>query len=294
MGSPDKDRTLIKVAKLSVEYLRDDAKTGEARGHRALADVSFEIGRGETLGLMGESGCGKSTLALALLGLLARERAHVTGSIAFGGRELVGLSERAFAEIRGARIAMIYQEPEIALSPFLRAGEQIAEVVHAHRDWRWKQCRDAAFAALERMKFGDTERIYRSYPHQLSGGQRQRVVFAQALACEPELIVADEPTASLDARNQAEAIELLREARRETGASLLLISHTPEIQASLADRLMVMSEGAIAEHGKFDELYWNPKHACTRAMLRPSGRAAERMRKKHATGRGAEQEQLVR
>lgn len=240
----------------------------------ALEDVSFAIEPGETVGVMGESGCGKTTVALAILGLLPRERAQVSGSIRFRNEEMLAMREKQLRWIRGAAISMIYQEPELALSPFLRVGDQVAEVLRAHRRWKWNQCHQAAFAALGRIGFDDPERIYRSYPHQLSGGQRQRVVFAQALACEPALIIADEPTASLDAQSQAEMIDLLREIRRQREVSLLLISHTPEIQASLADRLIVMSQGRIIEQGGFEQLYWRSSHNLTKAMLR-SGRDAQ-------------------
>ena len=259
---------LLRIKKLSVEYLvRDDNPAP------ALADVFLTISQGQVVGLMGESGCGKTTLAMAILGLLPRERARVLGSIRFRDQELLSTGERELRSIRGTGISMIYQEPEMALSPFLRAGDQIAEVVRAHRKTKRKECRDIAFAALERMGFDDPQRIYRSYPHQLSGGQRQRVVFAQALVCEPALIVADEPTASLDARSQAKMIDLLAQIKEQRQVSILLISHTPEIQASLADRLAVMSEGKIIEQGTFDEMYWNPSQSLTREMLRPARKA---------------------
>lgn len=253
---------LLRVQNLNVEYCFDGPPLA-----RALEDVSFAIGRGETVGVMGESGCGKTTLATAILGLLPRERARVSGSIRFCDQEIVGMSDRKLHQIRGAGIAIVHQDPEVALSPFLRAGEQVAEVVRAHRQWKWNQCREAAFGALKRMGFDEPERVYRSYPHQLSGGQRQRVVLAQALVCDPALIIADEPAASLDARTQAEIVTLLLEIKKARQTSLLLISHTPEIQASLADRLMVMSEGRIIEEGSFDHLYWQPARELTKAML---------------------------
>jgi ABC-type glutathione transport system ATPase component len=245
---------------------------------QALAGVSFEITPGEVMGLMGESGCGKTTLAMAILGVLPRESAKVSGSIRFRGGEMLAMREKRLREIRGSGISMIYQEPELALSPFLCAGDQVAEVIQAHRDCNWTQCRDAALAAIERMGFEEPERIYGSYLHQLSGGQRQRIVFAQALACEPALIVADEPTASLDARTQAEVIELLHDIKSQRQVSILLISHTPEIQASLSDRLIVMSQGQIIEHGSFDQLYWNPARAVTKMLLHASDDSHARQR----------------
>jgi ABC-type glutathione transport system ATPase component len=266
MGSRETN-PLLQVRELSVRY-----RSARSKPHQALDKVTLDIEPGEIVGLMGESGCGKTTLALALLGLLPADGADISGSVLFQGSETLSMGERSLQRIRGAGISMIYQEPEIALSPFLRAGDQIAEVVRAHHDWKWNRCREAAFAALERMGFDEPSRIYQSYPHQLSGGQRQRIVFAQALICEPALIIADEPTASLDARSQAEMIGLLRVIREQKQVSMLLISHTPEIQASLADRLVVMSQGRIIEEGSFDRLYWDASHPVTNAMLRPKNR----------------------
>ena len=243
--------------------------------HQAVAGMQFEIASGEVVGLMGESGCGKSSLALALLGLLPREGCEVRGSAMFRGHDLVGMPERALQEIRGAGISLVFQEPGISLSPVMRAGDQIAEVIHAHRRGNWKSCRAEAETMLARVGLTPTARIFSAYPHQLSGGQCQRVVLAQALCCNPALLIADEPTASLDARSRADFLALLRKLKEESDISILLISHTPEIQASLADRLLVMKEGRIVEQGRFDELYHSPKHAYTRWMLRRTRRTVD-------------------
>ncbi len=143
----------------------------------------------------------------------------------------------------------------------MKIRDQVAEVIHAHNDWKWERCRAEAELALARVGFSDVPRIFSAYPHQLSGGQRQRVVLAQALACKPALLIADEPAASLDARSQSEILALLRKLQRELRISILLISHAPEVQASLADRLMVMANGRIVEQGPFEQLYRNPSHA---------------------------------
>ncbi len=230
--------------------------------------VSFDVAPGEVVGLMGESGCGKSSTALALLGLLAKQRAEVVGSIVLRGQELLGMKEAELQKIRGSKISLVFQEPGIALSPVMRVGDQVAEVIHAHREWSWKRCRTEAETILARVGLGSAARIYSAYPHQLSGGQRQRVVLAQALCCEPSLLVADEPTASLDARSQADFLALLRGIKSQFGISILLISHSPELQASLADRLLVMKNGLIIEEGSFERLYENPAHDYTRMMLR--------------------------
>jgi peptide/nickel transport system ATP-binding protein len=253
---------LLKVRDLAVEFRND-----RAQGHKGLDGISFEVGRGEVVGLMGESGGGKSTTALTLLGLLQTDRACVTGSAIFLGQELLSLREREWQTIRGARISLVFQEPEIALSPVMRVGNQVAEVIHAHRDWDWRRCRAEARTALTRGGLTD-ERFFSAYPHQLSGGQRQRVVLAQALACEPALLIADEPTASLDARSQADFLALLDKLRVEIGLGVLLISHSPEVQATLADRLLILREGRILEQGAFEALYHSPSHAYTRTLFR--------------------------
>ena len=248
---------------LNVAYRVADGST-----HRAVENASFEIGAGEVLGLMGESGCGKTSIALALLGLLTNEQAQVSGSIEFRGKELLTTNEREMREIRGSGISMVFQEPGIALNPVMRVRDQVAEVIHAHKKESWKKCREDAQSALVRVGLPDTQRIFSAYPHQLSGGQRQRVALAQAIACEPALLIADEPTASVDARSQQELIALLRQLQRDSGIAILLISHSAEVQARLADRLMVMERGRVVEQGQFEKLYRHPSQACTRAMLR--------------------------
>ncbi|MFZ0332967.1 MAG: ABC transporter ATP-binding protein [Candidatus Acidiferrales bacterium] len=255
--------SLLQVRNLTIRYQVDGAEP-----HRAVDGVSFDVAPGEVVGLMGESGCGKSSTALALLGLLAKQRAEVVGSIVLRGQELLGMKEAELQKIRGSKISLVFQEPGIALSPVMRVGDQVAEVIHAHREWSWKRCRTEAETILARVGLGSAARIYSAYPHQLSGGQRQRVVLAQALCCEPSLLVADEPTASLDARSQADFLALLRGIKSQFGISILLISHSPELQASLADRLLVMKNGLIIEEGSFERLYENPAHDYTRMMLR--------------------------
>ena len=254
---------LLRVRDLTVRY------GPERSQHRAaVTGVSFDVAPGEVVGLMGESGCGKTSIAMALLGMLPKGRAFVSGSVRFQGQEILSMNENALQKIRGAAISMVHQEPAVALSPVMRVGDQIAEIIHAHRNWTWNCCHAEAGCMLARVGLTDTNRIYSAYPHQLSGGQRQRVLLAQALSCEPQLVIADEPTAALDACSQAEFLVLLRKLRQELRVSILLISHTAEIQASLADRLLIMSEGQIVEQGRFEQLYAAPSHACTKAMLR--------------------------
>jgi ABC-type glutathione transport system ATPase component len=257
---------LLQVRGLTVEF-----RAGNAAAHRAVDGVSFQISAGEVVGLMGESGCGKTTLAHALLRLHDRDCVDISGSALFHEQDLLSLGERALQKVRGAKISLISQEPGIALCPVRRVGDQIAEVQRAHARRSRKECRSEAESWLDRIGLQPTSRFWSAYPHQLSGGQRQRVVLAQALICKPELLIADEPTASLDARNQAEFVDLLCELKSQLGLSVLLISHTPEIQASLADRLLVMRAGRIVEQGTLAQMFRNPSDDYTRAMLCPAG-----------------------
>jgi peptide/nickel transport system ATP-binding protein len=271
--------TFLKVGDLRIGY-----RSVGSTPWQAVDGVTFDIAPGEVLGVMGESGCGKTSIALAVLGLLPKDRTEISGSIVFRGQDLLEMDERSLRRIRGAEISMVYQEPGIALSPLMPVGAQIAEVVHAHREWRWKQCRAEACSMLARVGLPSTDRIFSAYPHQLSGGQLQRVVLAQALVCRPSLLIADEPTAALDARSQADFVALLRELNQQLNISILLISHTPEIQASLADRVLVMKDGQIVEQGRFEELYWNSSQAYTKTLLRRNSLGIAR------AGAGAESE----
>jgi len=284
---------LLEVRHLTIQY-RTSHGTRDLRPELAVDRICLAIEPGEVVGLMGESGCGKSSVALALLGLLPKASAEITGSVSFGSRELLAMKERALQKIRGAEISLVFQEPEIALSPMMRVGEQVAEVIHAHRHWNWKQCRAEAESMLARVGLVKADGIFSAYPHQLSGGQRQRVVLAQALSCSPALLIADEPTASLDARSQAGFLSLLRSLKDELRLAILLISHTPEIQASLADRLLVMKSGRIVEEGSFEQLYRHSSRPYTRAILRRSPRAIDAHIDIDSQAEIPGQEQLVR
>jgi ABC-type glutathione transport system ATPase component len=273
MGTRRRDfmASLLQVRNLTVRY-----QCVRAVAHVAVDGVNFDLAPAEILGLMGESGCGKTTLAMATVGLLAKDSAAVSGSILFRGQELLGLDERTFRKLRGAKISLVAQEPGIALSPVLSVGEQISEVRHAHDGWSWKRSRQEAEDWLARVGLEPVKRISASYPHQLSGGQLQRVVLAQALACRPELVIADEPTASLDSVNEANFLTLLGELKAQLGISVLLISHSPHVQASLADRILVMKGGRIVDQGPFDELSRGSADRYTRDMLGLNPRWATR------------------
>lgn len=254
---------LLRVRGLTVHYRTDDGAEISA-----VDEASFDIASGEVVGLLGESGCGKTTVGLSLLGLLPPAGCLVGGSISFRDRELTGLDDGKFQKIRGAEISMIFQEPGIALSPVMRVGDQIAEVIRAHRPWSRRRCREEAKAVLEQVRFSDAARIYAAYPHQLSGGQRQRVVIGQAIACRPALVIADEPTTALDATVQAEILTLLRELKERFQIALLAISHNPAILAGLAERVLVMYAGRIVEAGGLLQVLRHPLHPYTQGLAR--------------------------
>ena len=233
----------------------------------ALRGVSFTIDRGETLGLIGESGCGKSITALALMGLLP-EGAKVTGSIRLDGRELVGLDEGTLCTLRGRRIGMVFQEPMTALNPLHTVGHQIAEPLRLHLKLSASEARQRALQLLERVRVPQAARRLDAYPHQLSGGQRQRVVIAIALACGPDLLVADEPTTALDATVQREVLELISDLVAERGMGLLLISHNLAVVARAVRRLMVMYGGIVAEAGPTESVFERLAHPYTRALFK--------------------------
>ncbi len=255
---------------------------GDAGSVATVVDgASFDLAAGEILGVLGESGGGKSTLALALLGLLPPRGRVVRGEVILRGRpagqaerpndadrDLLRMNERQLAAIRGEEISMVHQEPGISLSPCLRVGDQVADVVHAHRRWNRRRRREHALSLLERVRLEPPAEVYAAYPHQLSGGQRQRVAIAQALACEPSVVIADEPTAALDATTQARIVDLMRELNERSGAALIFISHDPALLASLADRLLVVYAGQIVEEGSVKRIYRHPAHPYTRELLR--------------------------
>ena len=206
-------------------------------------------------------------MALSLLGLLPEENTRQEGIIRFNSHALQNCSERDWEKLRGAEISLISQDPALALSPVRRVGEQIADVLQAHRPWKRSRCREEAEQLLLSVQLTDVRRIFSSFPFQLSGGQLQRIVIAQALACGPSLVIADEPTSALDSIIRAEILSLLHGLKLTRDIALLFISHEPEILAALADRILVMKEGRIVEQGTFAQLRHRPKNAFTRELL---------------------------
>jgi ABC-type glutathione transport system ATPase component len=232
----------------------------------ALRDVSLDLASGEGLGLLGASASGKTTLALALLGLLPADARIEAGSIEFNGREISALSERQWQHIRGSQIALVFQEPELALNPVMTVGSQISEVLRAHRTMSRAARRSEVTDLLTKVGLTDSK-IYSSYPVQLSGGQRQRVVIAQAIACRPLLLIADEPTSSLDTLTQSEILKLITGLRRRDAFALLFITHNPLLLPTLTDRVAVLHKGQIAEVGSTASILSEPQHARTRELL---------------------------
>ncbi len=254
--------TLLEVSGLTVSY-----RAGGEPETPAVSGVSFAVHAGEALGLLGESGCGKTTTALSLLRILPRAARITGGAIRFRGQDLLVLGRQELEKIRGAEIAMIFQEPTLALNPVMCIGDQVVEVMRAHLPWGRRRRREEALNLLRQVGLVDSGAYYAAFPHQLSGGQRQRALIAQALACGPSLIIADEPTTGLDTRTQAEVLGLLRELKTRLRTAFLFISHHPGVLAGLADRVLVMYAGRIVEDGELACVFANPLHPYTRGLL---------------------------
>ena len=248
----------------------------------AVDDVSFDVAPGETLAIVGESGSGKSVTALSLMRLIPDPPGRITaGQILFEGRDLLKIGEEQMRAIRGDRIAMIFQEPMSSLNPSLTVGLQVAEPIHQHRRTPWAQALDMARQLLDKVSIPDAAKRLHTYPHHYSGGMRQRTMIAMALACQPRLIIADEPTTALDVTVQAQILDLLKDLTRETGASQILITHDLGVVARYADRVVVMYGGRVVEQGPARPLYRNPRHPYTRGLLasvpRLDGHAGQRL-----------------
>ncbi|HEX8174525.1 MAG TPA: ABC transporter ATP-binding protein [Pyrinomonadaceae bacterium] len=235
---------------------------------RAVDGVSFHLNKGELLGLVGESGCGKSITALSVMRLISSPGKIVSGEILFDGADLLKLSDARMREIRGDDIAMIFQDPMTSLNPVFTVGEQIGEALRLHRKLSKQEARKATIEAMSEVAIPDPARRVDDYPHQLSGGMRQRVMIAMALACDPKLLIADEPTTALDVTIQAQILELLDELRKTRELAVLLITHDLGVVAEVADRVAVMYTGRIVEESPVEELFARPKHPYTEGLLR--------------------------
>jgi len=236
---------------------------------RAVDGVSFDLARGETLGIVGESGCGKSVTALSILRLIPPETGRIAaGSIKFEGEELTTLGEEAMKRLRGHRISMIFQEPMTSLNPVLTVGTQIAENVVRHMGVPWRAARERACEMLDLVRIADARRRLDEYPHQLSGGMRQRVMIAMALSCDPQVLIADEPTTALDVTIQAQILQLMLELKEKTGTAIVLITHDLGVVAETTERVVVMYAGRKVEEAPVAALFEQPLHPYTRGLMR--------------------------
>jgi oligopeptide/dipeptide ABC transporter ATP-binding protein len=235
---------------------------------KAVDGVSFSIKKGESLGIVGESGCGKSVTALSVMRLLDIPPAEIaSGEIWFAGQDLLKLSDEEIRHVRGNEVAMIFQEPMSSLNPVFTVGEQIAEAVQLHFRVGHREAMDRAIESLRRVGIGNPERRVRQYPHELSGGMRQRVMIAMALSCDPQLLIADEPTTALDVTIQAQILDLIKAIQAETGTALMLITHDLGVVAESVQDVVVMYAGRVVEEGTVDEVLLSPKHPYTEGLL---------------------------
>lgn len=268
--------SILEVQDLHVSYRSRAGVSVEA-----LAGVGFDLAPGEILGVLGESGSGKSTLAASLIRLLPSSGKITKGAICFEGRDLLQASSKELQGIRGKCISLIFQEPSAALHPTMCAGEQVRQVLAAHRSLDKSALRERTREILSTVFPEEVERISKSYPHQLSGGQRQRVLIAQAIACEPSLVVADEPTASLDPTTQMEILGVFRTLREKLGIAMILITHNPALLARLADSVLVLYGGTVAELGPAATVIAMPRHPYTKALLASIPAVFERSEANH-------------
>ena len=236
---------------------------------QAVRGVSFDLHKGETLAIVGESGCGKSVTSQSIMRLIPTPLGRITsGSILFKGQDLTKLSEKKMRDIRGADISMIFQDPMTALNPTLRVGEQIAENIMQHENISKEKAKEKAFEMLELVGIPNPKERLKQYPHEFSGGMRQRIVIAMALVCNPEVLIADEPTTALDVTIQAQILELFKDIQQKTDVSIVLITHDLGVVAQVADRVAVMYAGKIVEIGTRRDIFYTPQHPYTKGLLR--------------------------
>ncbi|WP_178042222.1 oligopeptide/dipeptide ABC transporter ATP-binding protein [Frisingicoccus sp.] len=235
---------------------------------KALNDVSIHLKEGEVLGIVGESGSGKSVTAYSLMGLTAHPGKLIGGSLDFNGHHINDMTEKDFCKMRGNEVSIIFQDPMTSLNPVYTIGNQIEEVIRLHTDKDKKQSHERAKELLELVGINEPEKRLKQYPHELSGGMRQRVMIAIALACEPKLLIADEPTTALDVTIQAQILELMMDLKEKLGMAIIMITHDLGIVASMCERIAVMYAGRIVEYGTTDDIFYNPKHEYTKGLLK--------------------------
>ena len=262
MSAPAPEKPLLEVADLRVSFATEDGIV------RAVDGVSFSVHSGEVVAIVGESGSGKSVTAMTLMGLTRGHNARIEGRAMLDEQELLGASEAELQKIRGASIAMVFQDPMSSLDPVYRIGTQIIEQIRVHdRNVNKAQALDRAADLMERVGIPRARERLRSYPHEFSGGMRQRVMIAMALSCSPKLLIADEPTTALDVTIQAQILDELRQLREQTGAGIILVTHDLGVVADIADRIIVMYAGRVVEQGTLDEIFYDPQHPYTWGLL---------------------------
>ena len=254
--------SLLEVKNLRTSFFTD---AGEVK---AVNDVSFFLDRGKVLGIIGESGSGKSVTAYSIMQILAGTGKIVGGSIKFDGKELVGIDEKEMKTVRGNKISIIFQDPMTSLNPTYTIGKQLMEPIMLHTNRTRKQARERAIEMLKLVNINEPEKRMKQYPFELSGGMRQRVMIAMALACEPDILIADEPTTALDVTIQAQILELMSDLQKELGMAIILITHDLGVVAQMCDEVIVMYAGSICEQGTADEIFYNPRHEYTKGLMR--------------------------
>ena len=270
MSTEKSDKLLVNIQNERLSFF---TPAGEVK---ALNDVSITLREGEVLGIVGESGSGKSVTSYSIMGITADPGRLVGGTIEFNGHHIEQLSEREMRKIRGKEVSMIFQDPMTSLNPVYTVGNQIEEAILLHTDKTRAQARERALELLRLVGINEPEKRIRQYPHELSGGMRQRVMIAIALACEPKLLIADEPTTALDVTIQAQILELIMELKQKLGMAVILITHDLGIVASLCDRIAVMYAGKVVECGTTDDIFYRPMHEYTRGLLRSVPRLDEK------------------
>lgn len=254
--------SLLEVKNLKTSFFTD---AGEVK---AVNDVSFTLEKGKVLGIVGESGSGKSVTAYSVMQILAPTGKIVGGSVKYGGEELVGASEKRMKEIRGNKISIIFQDPMTSMNPTLTIGHQIEEAILLHTNRTKAEAKERAIEMLRLCNVNEPEKRYKQYPFEHSGGMRQRAMIAMALACEPDILIADEPTTALDVTIQAQILDLMKDLQKELGMAIIMITHDLGVVAQLCDEIIVMYAGGVCEQGTADEIFYNPKHEYTKGLMR--------------------------
>lgn len=265
------NQTLLEVTDLRIAFRNSDTVNQVVHG------VNFSIQRDEILGIVGESGSGKSVTSLALMGLLPKKDSVITGTVNYKGRSLLALDTKQWQTIRAKKIAMVFQEPMSALNPSIRCGKQVIEVLLQHQQLSKAEAKKEVLRLFEQVRLPDVEKIYQSYPHEISGGQMQRVVIAMAIACKPDVLIADEPTTALDVTVQKEILQLLKNIQQETKMGMLFISHDLNVVSEVADKVLVMYQGNAVEYGTAEQVFKNPKNEYTKALLLSKPSDTERL-----------------